>query len=73
MVREYTGTPSEGAPCTWMVVNEAVGFTRAFPTMWRSSRQLVGRWHPEPDFRVNDFSRIPWSQHLLTTQPEWPN
>ncbi|GFX66396.1 uncharacterized protein TNCV_343701 [Trichonephila clavipes] len=40
--------------------------------MWRSSRQLVGRGRPEPD-RVNDTSRIHWSQHLLTTQPKRPN
>ncbi|GFX98748.1 uncharacterized protein TNCV_1503261 [Trichonephila clavipes] len=41
MVREDTGTPSEGATCAWMATDEAVGCKRAFLTMWRSSRQLV--------------------------------
>ncbi|GFV53880.1 uncharacterized protein TNCV_166471 [Trichonephila clavipes] len=33
MVREDTGTPSEGATCTCMVTDEAVGCMRAFVTM----------------------------------------
>ncbi|GFV28126.1 uncharacterized protein TNCV_678141 [Trichonephila clavipes] len=37
MVREDTGAPSEGATCDWMAVDEAVGCTRAFFTMWWSS------------------------------------
>ncbi|GFU58109.1 uncharacterized protein TNCV_3834921 [Trichonephila clavipes] len=51
MVREDTGTPNEGATC-------AFGCTRAFLTMWRSSRRLVCRGSPEPDLRVNNISRI---------------
>ncbi|GFY02771.1 uncharacterized protein TNCV_3506511 [Trichonephila clavipes] len=39
-----------------------------FLMMWRSSRRLVCRGHPDPDLRVNDISRIHWSQHLLSTQ-----
>ncbi|GFU28812.1 uncharacterized protein TNCV_469611 [Trichonephila clavipes] len=38
MVREDTGTLSEGATYAWMAADEAVDFTRAFLTMWRSSR-----------------------------------
>ncbi|GFX28336.1 uncharacterized protein TNCV_596491 [Trichonephila clavipes] len=41
MVRENTWAPSEGSTCAWMAVYEAVGCTRAFLTMWRSSRQMV--------------------------------
>ncbi|GFU46546.1 uncharacterized protein TNCV_3010551 [Trichonephila clavipes] len=33
MVREDTGTPSEGATCAWMAEDEAVGCTRAFLLM----------------------------------------
>ncbi|GFU89370.1 uncharacterized protein TNCV_1783521 [Trichonephila clavipes] len=73
MVREDTGDPSEGATCAWMVADEAVGCIRAFLTMWRSSRRLVCRGHPDPGLRVNDISRIHWSQHLLTTQSDRPN
>ncbi|GFX37166.1 uncharacterized protein TNCV_199171 [Trichonephila clavipes] len=73
MFREGTGTPSEGATCAWMVADEAVGCTRAFLTMWRSSGRLVCRERPEPGLRVKDISRIHWSQHLLTTQTEGPN
>ncbi|PRD22426.1 UNVERIFIED_CONTAM: Testis-expressed protein 11 [Trichonephila clavipes] len=40
MVREYTGASSEGATCAWMAADEAVGCTRAFLTMWLSSRRL---------------------------------
>ncbi|GFS57031.1 uncharacterized protein TNCV_4238221 [Trichonephila clavipes] len=69
MVREDTGVPNEGATCAWMAADEAVGYTRTFLTMWRSSRRLVCRGRPEPGFRVNDISRIHWSQ-LLTTQSE---
>ncbi|GFV90016.1 uncharacterized protein TNCV_4643561 [Trichonephila clavipes] len=73
MVREDTWTPAEGATCAWMTADEAVGCTRAFLTMWWSSRRLVCRWRPEPGLRINDISRIHWSQHLLTTQSEQPN
>ncbi|GFV11474.1 hypothetical protein TNCV_1695981 [Trichonephila clavipes] len=73
MVREDTVASSEGATCTWMAADEAVGYMRAFLTMWRSSRQLVCQGHPEPGLRVNDIPRIQWSQHLLTTQAERPN
>ncbi|GFT51918.1 uncharacterized protein TNCV_1226361 [Trichonephila clavipes] len=70
MVRENTGVPNEGAICAWIAADETVGCTRTFLTMWRSSRRLVCRGHPEPDLRVNDISWIQWSQHLLTTQSE---
>ncbi|GFX40495.1 uncharacterized protein TNCV_2372791 [Trichonephila clavipes] len=75
MVREDTGAPSEGDTCSWMAVDEAVGCTRTFLMMWRSSRRLVCRERPQPGLRVNScsFSRIHWSQHLLTTQSEPPN
>ncbi|GFT08765.1 uncharacterized protein TNCV_663131 [Trichonephila clavipes] len=73
MVREDTGAPNEGATCAWMAAYEAVGCTRAFLTMWRSSRRLVCRGRPEPRLHVNDISRIHWYQHLLTTQSERPN
>ncbi|GFV12447.1 uncharacterized protein TNCV_1792261 [Trichonephila clavipes] len=46
MVREDTGAPREGATCAWMAADEAVGCTRAFFTMWWSSRRLVCRGHP---------------------------
>ncbi|GFX82176.1 hypothetical protein TNCV_4398351 [Trichonephila clavipes] len=42
MVREDTGAPSEGTTCAWMVVDEAVGYTHAFYTMWQSSGRLNG-------------------------------
>ncbi|GFV89098.1 uncharacterized protein TNCV_4912971 [Trichonephila clavipes] len=58
MVREDTGAPHEGATCAWIAANEAVGCKRAFLTMWRSSRRLVCRGHPEPGLRVNDISQI---------------
>ncbi|GFX10562.1 uncharacterized protein TNCV_2583831 [Trichonephila clavipes] len=73
MVREDTGAPNEGATCASMADDEAVDCTRAFLTMWRSSRRLVCRECPEPGVRVNDISWIHWSQHLLTTQSERPN
>ncbi|GFX96591.1 uncharacterized protein TNCV_1442651 [Trichonephila clavipes] len=73
MVRVDTGAPNEGATCDWMEADEIVGWTRAFLTMWWSSRQLVCRGHPEPGFRVNDISGFHWSQHLLTTQSEQPD
>ncbi|GFV97280.1 uncharacterized protein TNCV_2037901 [Trichonephila clavipes] len=73
MVREDTRASSEGATCAWMADDEEVGYTRAFLTMWRSSRRLVCRGCPEPALCVNDISWIYWSQHLLTTQSEWPN
>ncbi|GFU75152.1 uncharacterized protein TNCV_2055951 [Trichonephila clavipes] len=73
MIQEETGAPNENATCAWMPTDEAVGCTRAFLTMWRSSRRLVCRQRPEPGLRVNNISRIHWSQHLLTTQSEWPN
>ncbi|GFX59797.1 uncharacterized protein TNCV_1778361 [Trichonephila clavipes] len=72
MVREDTGAPYEGATCAWMVTDEAVGCTRAFLTMWRSSQRLICRGRPEPGLRVNYISRIHWFQHL-TTQSERPN
>ncbi|GFX38768.1 uncharacterized protein TNCV_4748381 [Trichonephila clavipes] len=73
MVREDTGASSEDATCAWMAADEAVGCTRAFITMWRSSRRIVCRGRPEPGLCVNDISRIHWSQHLLTTQSERPD
>ncbi|GFU78914.1 uncharacterized protein TNCV_307551 [Trichonephila clavipes] len=73
MVREDTGVPNGGAACAWMAADEAVGCTRAFLTLWQSSRRLVCRGRPEPGLRVNDISRIHWSQHLLTTQPLRPS
>ncbi|GFV99223.1 uncharacterized protein TNCV_1511961 [Trichonephila clavipes] len=67
MVQEDTGAPNEGDTCGWMATDEAIGCTRAFPTMWRSSRPLVYRGRPQPGLRVNDMSRIHWlhtsSQH----------
>ncbi|GFU15730.1 uncharacterized protein TNCV_2367081 [Trichonephila clavipes] len=71
--REDTGAPNEGATCALKAADEAVGCTRAFLTMWQSSPRLVCRGRPEPGLRVNDISRIHWSQHLLTTQSERPN
>ncbi|GFX80668.1 uncharacterized protein TNCV_499351 [Trichonephila clavipes] len=65
MVREHTRTPSEGATRAWMAVDETVGCMRAFFTVWRTSRRLVCRERLEQDLRVNDISRIHWSQHLL--------
>ncbi|GFX27617.1 uncharacterized protein TNCV_107151 [Trichonephila clavipes] len=73
MVREDTRASSEGATCVWMAADEAVGCTRAFLTMWRSSRRLVCQGRSEPGLRVNDISRIHWSQQLLTTQSEQPD
>ncbi|GFV31876.1 uncharacterized protein TNCV_172141 [Trichonephila clavipes] len=75
MVREDTGASFEGAICAWMAADEAVNCTstREYLTMWRSSRQLVCREHPEPGLHANDISRIHWSQHLLTTQSDRPN
>ncbi|GFV34606.1 uncharacterized protein TNCV_1449121 [Trichonephila clavipes] len=41
VVREDKEAPSDGATCSWMAADEAVGCTRAFLTMWRSSPLLV--------------------------------
>ncbi|GFU94930.1 hypothetical protein TNCV_1413101 [Trichonephila clavipes] len=38
MVREDTGTPTEGSTCAWMAADEEDGCTGAFLTMWWSSR-----------------------------------
>ncbi|GFU64837.1 uncharacterized protein TNCV_2144721 [Trichonephila clavipes] len=38
MVREGTGASIAGDTWAWIAANEAVGCTRAFLTMWRSSR-----------------------------------
>ncbi|GFX16611.1 uncharacterized protein TNCV_23821 [Trichonephila clavipes] len=46
MIREDTGAPNESATCAWMAADEVVGCTRAFFTMWRSSRRLVCRGRP---------------------------
>ncbi|GFX27013.1 uncharacterized protein TNCV_803131 [Trichonephila clavipes] len=73
MVQEDTGATNEGSICASITANEAVCRTRAFLTMWWSSRRLVCRGLPESDLHVNDMSRIHWSQNLLTTQLEWPN
>ncbi|GFS65677.1 uncharacterized protein TNCV_3853331 [Trichonephila clavipes] len=73
MVREETGVPKEDSACLWMVADKEVGCRCAFLTIWWSSRRLVCRGRPEPGLRVNHISRIHWSQHLLTTQREWPN
>ncbi|GFW65008.1 uncharacterized protein TNCV_392741 [Trichonephila clavipes] len=62
MVQEDTSAPTEGAICAWMAVDEAVGCTRAFLTMGRSSRRLVCRGRPESGLPVNDISRIHWSK-----------
>ncbi|GFV26581.1 uncharacterized protein TNCV_2102461 [Trichonephila clavipes] len=71
---EKTQEPaSEEATCAWRAADKAVGCTRAFLTMGRSSRRLIFRGCPEPGLRVNDISRIHWPQHLLTTQSEQPN
>ncbi|GFX11085.1 uncharacterized protein TNCV_4503001 [Trichonephila clavipes] len=70
MVREDIGTPNEGATCAWEVADEAVGCTRAFLTMWWSSRRLVYQGRPETGLHVNNISRIHWSQTLLTAQLE---
>ncbi|GFU61873.1 hypothetical protein TNCV_1644461 [Trichonephila clavipes] len=48
MVREDTGAPNEGATYAWMAVDETVGCRLAILMMWRSSRRLVCRGHPEP-------------------------
>ncbi|GFX33029.1 uncharacterized protein TNCV_3812981 [Trichonephila clavipes] len=66
--REDTCTPNEGAACAWMAADEAVGCTRAFLTMWPSSRRLVCQECPESGILVNDISRIHCSRHLFTTQ-----
>ncbi|GFY12457.1 uncharacterized protein TNCV_1798791 [Trichonephila clavipes] len=72
MFREDTGTPNEGANCTWMAANEAVGCTGAFLTMGWSSR-LVCLGRSETGLCVTEISWIHWSQHLLTTQSERSN
>ncbi|GFV01987.1 uncharacterized protein TNCV_946571 [Trichonephila clavipes] len=69
----FEKTLLEGATCAWITFDEAVGCTRAFLTMWWSSRRLVCRGRPQSGFRVNDISRMHWSQCLLTTQSERPN
>ncbi|GFT76827.1 uncharacterized protein TNCV_1419541 [Trichonephila clavipes] len=59
MIQENTGTPNEGATCSWMVADVAVGCTRAFLTMWWSSRRLICRGRPEPGLRVNNMVSDP--------------
>ncbi|GFY02276.1 uncharacterized protein TNCV_3501591 [Trichonephila clavipes] len=65
-VREDIGVPNEGATCASMAADEAVGCTRAFLAKRWSSRRLVCQWRPGPGLRINDISRIHWSQHFLT-------
>ncbi|GFX30646.1 hypothetical protein TNCV_4861701 [Trichonephila clavipes] len=67
------GQHSEGTTCAWMADDEAIGCTRAFLTMWRSSRRLVCQGRPESGLHINVISRIHWSQHLLTTLLGRPN
>ncbi|GFW03959.1 uncharacterized protein TNCV_2050751 [Trichonephila clavipes] len=71
-IEEDTLTPSEGGNCFWMAADEAAVCTLAFLTMWRFSLRQICRGHPEPCLRVNEISRIDWSQNLLTTQSEQP-
>ncbi|GFW79097.1 hypothetical protein TNCV_3631281 [Trichonephila clavipes] len=59
-------TPSEGATIVWIAADEANGCTRAFLTMWRSSRRLVCRGRPKPDLHVNG---IHLSDPLIPTPP----
>ncbi|GFX06339.1 uncharacterized protein TNCV_505581 [Trichonephila clavipes] len=73
MAREDTRYPSKGATCAWMAADESVVCTRAFLTIWRSSRRLICRGRHEPSLHVNDICRIHWSKYLLTTQSELPN
>ncbi|GFW93316.1 uncharacterized protein TNCV_2604341 [Trichonephila clavipes] len=40
MVREDSGLPSEGVTCAWMATDETGGYTRAFLTIWWSSRRI---------------------------------
>ncbi|GFW14473.1 hypothetical protein TNCV_2357971 [Trichonephila clavipes] len=58
-----TRASSEGATGAWVAPNEAVGYTRAFLKMWRSSRRLVCRERPDIGLRKNDISSIHWSQY----------
>ncbi|GFY18998.1 uncharacterized protein TNCV_3876861 [Trichonephila clavipes] len=67
MVREDATAFSDGATCALMAAVEAVDCARAFLAMWPSSHRLVCLGRHESGFRVNDTSRIHWSQHLLTT------
>ncbi|GFV92719.1 uncharacterized protein TNCV_1375691 [Trichonephila clavipes] len=67
MAREDTRAPSEGATCAWIAVDEAVGCTCEFFTMWRSSQRLIYRGHPEPGLLVNNISGIHCTRNLLTT------
>ncbi|GFX00634.1 uncharacterized protein TNCV_2236411 [Trichonephila clavipes] len=69
MVREDTRAPTEDATCAWMAAEELVGCTRAFLSMWWSSRRLVYRGRPEPGLRVNDFSdpMVPTPPHNTIT------
>ncbi|GFV25178.1 uncharacterized protein TNCV_978051 [Trichonephila clavipes] len=69
-VREDTAAPIEGATCSWMAADEAVGCMLTFLTKWWSSQRLVYQRRPESGLRVNDISRIHWSHHHLTTQSE---
>ncbi|GFW65307.1 uncharacterized protein TNCV_395731 [Trichonephila clavipes] len=73
MSREDTGASNEGVICAWMAVDEAVGFTRAFFTIWWSSQRLVCRGRPVPGLRVNYISRIHSSQNLFTSQSNPPH
>ncbi|GFU73351.1 uncharacterized protein TNCV_4731681 [Trichonephila clavipes] len=73
MVQEDTGTPNEATTCAWRAADEAVGCTRAFLIMWRSSRRLVCRGALESGLHVNGISCIHCFQHLLRTQSGWTN
>ncbi|GFW60905.1 uncharacterized protein TNCV_4871161 [Trichonephila clavipes] len=58
MVREDTGVSHEGATSAWMAADEAVGCTRAFLTMWRSSRRLTHvKWAQNEIAVVPDFHK----------------
>ncbi|GFW77713.1 hypothetical protein TNCV_134041 [Trichonephila clavipes] len=74
MVREDTGVPDKGASSAWMVADEAVGFTRAFLTMWRSPRRVVCRGRPEPGFHKSiDKSNLQYGEDRDDPRREIPS
>ncbi|GFU61017.1 uncharacterized protein TNCV_4436471 [Trichonephila clavipes] len=56
MVRKDTWPLSEGDTCAWMAADEAVGCTRVFLTMWKSSRLLVCRRRLDSGIHINGIS-----------------
>ncbi|GFU75817.1 uncharacterized protein TNCV_1652771 [Trichonephila clavipes] len=69
MVREVTGTPSEGATCAWMVADEAVGCARAFIQIQKNiSKFLYENVNTNEEKLGPSFSHPFWVEYGIATK-----